>query len=248
MRLGDIRRMKSSLLYVPLKRIGLAAGALFLFIAHSNVRAAVHDPSATPGPIAGTARIVDGDTIELDGVRIRLEGIDAPELSQTCERSDGASWACGQKAASKLRDLVADNDVLCDETGKDKYHRTLAICYADGLNINEEMVRSGFALAFVKYSRRFEGVEAEARAAKIGVWQGRAEAPWDYRHRDWQTAERDAPGGCAIKGNISSKGRIYHMPWSAWYGNVKINERRGERWFCSEGEAVAAGWRPARAN
>jgi hypothetical protein len=142
--------------------------------------------------------------------------------------------------------LIADNDVLCDQTGTDKYGRTLAMCFAAGININEAMVRAGFAWAFVKYSRVFETVEAEARAEKVGVWQGQAEPAWEYRHRNWQTAEQTAPKGCAIKGNISRGGHIYHMPWSPWYGNVTISESRGERWFCSEAEALAAGWRPAR--
>lgn len=237
-----------SLPYARLRRAGLLIGTLFVVHASSPLTAAVHDPGAGTEPIAGSARVVDGDTIEIGTLRIRLEGIDAPEISQQCERDGGAPWPCGQKAAGELRALVAGNDVLCDETGKDKYRRTLAICFADGVNINETMVRSGYAWAFIKYSRRFEDVEAEARAARIGIWQGVSEAPWDYRHRDWKTAEQEAPSGCAIKGNISKKGRIYHMPWSLWYDNVRINQHRGERWFCSEAEAVAAGWRPVHAN
>lgn len=238
----------TSLPYLRLQRTGFVAGAFFLALSRALSLAAVPDGSGIGSPIAGIARVVDGDTIEIGGTRIRLEGIDAPERSQTCETEAGTAWSCGQKAAAKLRDLISSNDVACDETGKDKYHRTLAICFADGVNINEEMVRSGFAWAFVKYSRRFESVEAQARAQKVGVWQGRAEAPWDYRHRDWQIAGHEAPGGCAIKGNVSKKGRVYHMPWSVWYGNVRIDERRGERWFCSEADALAAGWHPARAD
>jgi hypothetical protein len=91
-------------------------------------------------------------------------------------------------------------------------------------------------------------VEADARTRKVGVWQGPAEAPWDFRHGEWKTAEVAAPKNCAIKGNISSHGHIYHMPWSPWYDRVRIDESRGERWFCSEAEAQAAGWRPARSD
>jgi hypothetical protein len=87
--------------------------------------------------------------------------------------------------------------------------------------------------------------EGYARAGKIGVWQGVAEAPWEFRHKGWQTAEAAAPKGCAIKGNVSSHGHIYHMPWSPWYDRITVVEARGERWFCSEDEAQAAGWRPA---
>jgi hypothetical protein len=87
--------------------------------------------------------------------------------------------------------------------------------------------------------------EAEARALKVGIWQGEAEPAWVFRARRWAGAEEAAPKGCAIKGNVSANGRIYHLPWSPWYGKVRIDEKKGERWFCSESEAMAAGWRPA---
>jgi hypothetical protein len=80
------------------------------------------------------------------------------------------------------------------------------------------------------------------------VWQGYAEAPWDFRRDEWQVAEVTAPKGCAIKGNVSAHGRIYHMPWDPWYDKVRMDESRGKRWFCSEAEAIAAGWRPASPN
>ena len=91
-------------------------------------------------------------------------------------------------------------------------------------------------------------VEKQAKARKIGVWQGPAEAPWDFRHGEWRVAETAAPKNCSIKGNISSHGHIYHLPWSPWYDRVSIDEARGERWFCSEADALAAGWRPASSN
>lgn len=141
--------------------------------------------------------------------------------------------------------MVQHKDLTCDRTGSDVYHRTLAVCIEDGIDINETMVRAGMAWAFVKYARTYVDVEAEARARQAGVRQGPAEAPWDFRRAGWKVAEATAPGGCAIKGNISSHGHIYHMPWSPWYGRVKIDTARGERWFCSEAEALAAGWRPA---
>jgi hypothetical protein len=106
------------------------------------------------------------------------------------------------------------------------------------------MVRQGLAWAFVKYSALYVAEEAAARQAKAGIWQGHATPAWEYRHREWMVAETAAPKGCAIKGNVSGKGRIFHMPWSPWYERVTVDEGRGERWFCSEGEALAAGWRP----
>lgn len=189
--------------------------------------------------------MVDGDTLDLAGQRIRLEGIDAPETAQTCTTASGAIWPCGRAAAKALQAMVAGLDVVCDSRGLDKYGRVLGICYAEGRDINAAMVKAGLAWAFVKYSVTYVAEEASARAAKAGVWQGPSEAPWDFRHKGWQVAEAVAPKGCAIKGNVSSKGRIYHMPWSPWYERVTVEAARGEQWFCSEDEAQAAGWRPA---
>lgn len=197
-------------------------------------------------PISGAARVVDGDTLEIGGERIRLEGIDAPEMTQTCKNAAGETWACGREAERALSQMTHGQTVLCDRKGHDKYKRTLAVCYVAGEDVNSLLVRRGLARAFVKYSAAYSAEEESARAEHLGVWQAGNIAPWDYRHERWQTAEGSAPQGCAIKGNISSHGKIYHVPWSAWYEKVKIDTARGERWFCSEAEALAAGWRPAQ--
>ena len=85
-----------------------------------------------------------------------------------------------------------------------------------------------------------------AQAEKRGIWQGPAQPAWEFRTQKWSVASKRAPEGCPIKGNISDNGRIYHTPWSKWYARTKINTAKGERWFCDEAEAIAAGWRPAR--
>lgn len=200
-----------------------------------------------PGPveIVGQARVVDGDTLEIDGHRIRLEGIDAPENAQTCGRRWIGTWSCGKSAARALSDLVAGRRITCRSMGRDKYGRILGVCSVGESDINAEMVRRGYAWAFVKYSRSYVAEEAEAREARAGIWQGDAEPAWIFRANRWESAGEDAPDGCAIKGNVSRNGRIYHMPWSPWYGRVKVDLDRGERWFCSEDEARQAGWRPA---
>ncbi len=106
------------------------------------------------------------------------------------------------------------------------------------------MVTAGLAWAFTQYSKAYASEEAQARARRIGVWQAATETPWDYRARRWQSAAQQAPAGCPIKGNINAQGeRIYHAPWSHWYERTRVNVAKGERWFCSEGEAIAAGWR-----
>jgi endonuclease YncB( thermonuclease family) len=206
-------------------------------------------PAAAQSPagqnLAGLARVVDGDTITIAEARVRLEGIDAPEAGQTCKRAWFGTWACGTAATNALVKLVEGREVVCAHKGWDKYGRFLGICSVEGLDINAEMVRQGMAWAFVKYSQAYIAEEAEARVAQRGIWQAETQTAWDYRANRWVSAETQVAGGCAIKGNVTKHGRIYHMPWSPWYDKIKIDVDQGKRWFCSETEAVEAGWRPA---
>lgn len=197
------------------------------------------------GTIEGPAAVMDGDTIAIGAVRIRLEGIDAPEAGQQCRRADGESWPCGAAATRLLLELVGSGGVACQDVGLDKYGRILGHCFAGGRDLNAEMVRRGLAWAFVKYSRAFVEAEAEARTLRLGVWQAETAPAWVYREQRWSAEAGAAPEGCAIKGNVTRNGRLYHVPWGPWYARTRIDERRGERWFCSEAEAMAAGWRPA---
>jgi endonuclease YncB( thermonuclease family) len=209
-------------------------------------------PEPRPALVSGIARVVDGDTLDLAGRRVRLEGIDAPETGQKCPgRYVGGllgSWRCGQAATAALARLVDGRRVSCESHEIDRYDRLIATCFVGGLDINAEMVRTGHAWAFVKYSRTYTGEEA-ARRSKIGIWASRQppQPAWQYRTRRWASAEQAAPEGCAIKGNISRRGgRIYHTPWSPWYAKVRIDASKGERWFCDEAQALEAGWRAAR--
>lgn len=136
--------------------------------------------SAAAEPIIGTARVIDGDTIEIRGERIRLEGIDAPEAAQSCRR-DGSEWPCGALASSVLRSMISGRDVTCAESGRDRWNRMLAVCEVGGSEINAAMVRSGYALAFRRYSDRYAPQEEAAKAAGVGVWSGEFVAPWDHR-------------------------------------------------------------------
>ncbi|WP_436642174.1 thermonuclease family protein [Microbaculum sp. FT89] len=193
--------------------------------------------------VSGRASIIDGDTIEVAHATIRLYGIDAPEAGQKCDKASGGSWRCGDEATGAIADLAEGKDVRCEILGKDDYDRLLGICTVGGVEINQRMVADGHAWAFVKYASDYVDVEQQARSAGLGVWQGPARAPWDYRAEKWTVAEQEAPEGCPIKGNISRNGKIYHPPWSPWYSRTRIDESKGERWFCSEREAVDAGWR-----
>ncbi len=205
------------------------------------------EPVPPPGTrVTGAARVVDGDTIVIDNLRIRLEGIDAPESGQTCQRKWVGAWACGTVATTALARMLDGRAVTCESRGPDKYNRMLGICFADGHDVNARMVREGHAWAFVKYSKRYVAEEAAARSESAGIWQGASVPAWEYRAQQWASAEDRAPvDGCVIKGNVTRNGRIYHMPWSPWYQRVRIDADPAKRWFCSETEAVAAGWRPA---
>lgn len=227
---------------------GLAAllGGLLAIISPSDLSKAAPDLKGVT--ISGYARIVDGDTLEIDKVRIRLEGIDAPEAGQTCSNASRRRWECGIAATRELADMTAGREVHCTGTEYDSYGRLIAICYVGSLELNAEMVRRGLAWAFVRYSRRLAHVEADARKMRVGIWQGDNQPAWSYRAEKWSAARSSAPSGCVIKGNVTNKGRIYHMPWSRFYDSVHIDPSRGERWFCSEEEARAAGWRPAYTN
>ena len=204
-------------------------------------------PVPTNHDFAGVTRVIDGDTIHVGDTRVRLDGIDAPESTQTCKRATGEDWACGTEATHAMRLMAEGRDVVCRNHGLDKYGRTLGTCFVDGRNINAEMVKLGLAWAYVKYSTAYTTEEADARRAKRGVWQGDAVAPWDFRARAWAQGEVQdhAPANCPIKGNVTANGHIYHMPWGRWYDKVRMDGHAQKRWFCTETEAQQAGWRPA---
>lgn len=126
------------------------------------------------------------------------------------------------------------------------YGRVIAVCIADGRNVNTEMISSGLAWAFRKYSMDYADLEEVAKSTRVGIWQAPTETAWVYRTHKWDTATVASPqANCPIKGNINRKHeKIYHAPWSKDYAKTKIDVDKGERWFCSEAEAIAAGWRP----
>ncbi len=104
----------------------------------------------------------------------------------------------------------------------------------------------GLAWAFVEYSGDYVAAEAEAKEAGQGIWQAPTQTAWDYRADRWARAVAASPAGCPIKGNINGDEHIYHTPWSPYYGRIKMDADKGERWFCDETEAQASGWRPAQ--
>lgn len=212
-------------------------------------------PSFAASMVTGQASVIDGDTLDIQGRRIRLYGVDAPESRQLCERG-GKSYRCGQESALALADIIGRKPVSCDERDRDRYGRSVAVCRIGSLDLNGWLVRNGHATAYQQYSRDYVAQEAQARAERAGIWAGRFEMPWDWR-RSRRAANENTAGkqsnpkagvgsSCTIKGNINAKGeRLYHRPGSRFYARTKIDTSRGERMFCSAREAEAAGWRPA---
>ena len=125
-------------------------------------------------------RVVDGDTIHLNGEKIRFTGIDTPELKQTCLK-EGVKDPCGIAAKQILIDRIGNNSVECVSEGKDQYKRTLAECFVNNESLSSYLVRSGYAFAYRKYSKKFVADEDYARINKIGMWSMEFDYPWDYR-------------------------------------------------------------------
>jgi endonuclease YncB( thermonuclease family) len=139
-------------------------------------------------PVQPNASAIDGDSLRIGDENIRLIGIDAPELRQTCRDERGRDWACGRDAHALLIRIVSRGKVTCASNGKDRYNRTLARCSAgDIADVGEALVREGYAIDFMKGG--YQAAEADARAAKRGIWRGEFEQP-----RDWRAKNRRAEG------------------------------------------------------
>lgn len=166
------------------KTVGLGlAGILLLAVGMTSTHAE---------DLIGVPRIVDGDTVEISGVKIRLEGIDAPETNQLCLDDKSQPWKCGKGVRDQLIKKSADRSWTCRVSGQDRFHRSLASCYIDGEDIQRWMVRSGLALPFTRYSHKYDADEAAAREARAGLWSGAFIAPWDWRSRNKSTEIRGA--------------------------------------------------------
>lgn len=137
--------------------------------------------TAAAEELVGRATVVDGDTVGMRGQKIRLHGIDAPEASQRCTRSNGKEWRCGQQAANALSEMIGHRNVRCVGDKRDRWRRLIAVCYVGEQDLNAWLVRRGWAVAYRRYSKDYVPQEDRARRAKAGVWSGSFEMPWDWR-------------------------------------------------------------------
>jgi endonuclease YncB( thermonuclease family) len=133
------------------------------------------------GQLAGQVSVIDGDTLELHGRRIRIFGIDAVESSQLCQAKTGKSWRCGAAAANALSGFIASRPVECTPRDRDRYQRIVAKCQVAGMDIGAWLVGSGWALAFRRYSTDYVLAETRAAQGRRGIHDSYFVAPWDYR-------------------------------------------------------------------
>ena len=227
---------------IVLAVLGLAAlAAAWAAVAPEGRRGA-----GGPAAFSGALRVIDGDTFDVGTVRVRLHGVDAVETGQTCRDAAGTSWACGVWVTEEVRAAFEGQPAACEPIELDRYGRTVAACAVNGADLGARLVAAGMALAYTDYSDRYVSQEATARAAGVGLWAGSFDRPEDWRAGRRGTAPPAGSADCRIKGNVSDGGAIYHVPGGAFYGRTQIDPARGERWFCTEAEARAAGWRAAR--
>jgi endonuclease YncB( thermonuclease family) len=138
-------------------------------------------------PLTGIARVADGDSLEIGGTRIRLEGIDAVELHQTCTDPRGQAWPCGERAMREVRNRVAGRRLRCESKGRDRFDRVLAVCFLDdGSDLNAWIVRQGWAVTY-GHGHPYQAEQDEAKAARRGIWAGSFTPPREWRQQHQRT-------------------------------------------------------------
>ncbi len=202
-------------------------------------------PGFATAQISGHVRVIDGDTIDVGDLRIRLHAIDAPEMDQTCETEHGIAFGCGAWVAAQIRERFEGAHATCTARDVDRYDRIVATCEVSGADMGEAIVAQGWAFAFRRYGMDYDLTEKAAFVNGQGLHGLRVQSPAAFRAMRVKGRVPVDPD-CVIKGNISNNGRIFHVPGQQFYDRTGINERRGERWFCSTAEAQNAGWRAAR--
>lgn len=226
---------------------GVLAWWLLPAVGTSGVRVpSLAGASSGPATASGRASAISGDTLKVAGRTLRLDGIEAPEPRQRCLNGAGRSWDCAGAATQALAGKIKSKLVRCEISSAGDGREARGVCTAEGQDIASEMVKSGHVFAESGWFSRYSALETQARETKAGLWRGDAERPAEYRNKRWEEARRAAPDGCPIKGQlVAAERRVYVLPWSPKYERAKVRTTKGERWFCSEAEARAAGWEPS---
>lgn len=147
---------------------------------HCHRGASTNPQKPNKPTLSGTPRIIDGDTIGIGNIRIRLHGIDAPEAKQTCTAGD-KQWPCGREATKALTEIIADRSVSCNRRDVDRYGRIVAVCRIGHVDLNAWMVGNGWAVAYRRFSMDYVRDENEAKEARKGMWRDEFMLPWDWR-------------------------------------------------------------------
>jgi endonuclease YncB( thermonuclease family) len=197
-----------------------------------------------PSIITGRARAIRGDLLRINGRLVQLAGIETPEPAQSCRTQTGKNWNCGTSARQELGTIVRRKSVVCTPSGESGAGTILAKCTIGDIDIAATLVGNGHVFAASGIFASYGAMEVDARAAGLGIWQGDNKRPEAWRTEVWEEAKRAAPDRCPIKGRVS--GRVYVMPWSQDYGSSRMRTVRGDRWFCTEEEAQAAGFKAAQ--
>jgi endonuclease YncB( thermonuclease family) len=174
--------------FLRLSDAGLFFGVLFIAAAiGAKALGLWHEPSSQR-PFAAVL-VIDGNSLKTGSEDIRLIGIDAPELRQTCRNAQGRDWQCGRAAKTRLAELVSQGGVTCTPHGRDRYGRTLAVCAAGNVpDLGEALVREGYAVNYMGGAKGgYPDAEREAQSARKGLWQGEFERPYDWRRRHPRT-------------------------------------------------------------
>jgi endonuclease YncB( thermonuclease family) len=195
--------------------------------------------------VVGTVRVIDADTIDVGGTRIRLHAIDAPEMDQSCETEQGIAFACGRWVTAQVRARFDGAVARCVPRDIDRFDRIVAQCRVAEQDMGEIIVSEGWAFAYRRYGMDYDLTEKAALVTGRGLHGVRVQSPAQFRATK-VSGSVPADPACVIKGNISKNGQIYHVPGQEYYTATRINLAKGERWFCSERDARAAGWRAAR--
>ena len=194
----------------------------------------------TAAEITGKVWIIDGDTLQIEQTFVHLAGIDAPELGQRC-LLEGKEWRCGLEAALALRKLVAFGGVVC--TSEHEGAMVRGACTAAGKDLAEVLLSQGYALALPDAFPAYQAAEAAAKEAKFGLWRGDFVRPEDWRRGARLPGETTDPVFCVVKGTVTEQDqKLFLIPSDDDYHSRDIDPARGERMFCSDDEAILAGW------